>query len=359
MKARKIIYPLTIVLLLSVLIVLIYLMMENLNTNFYTQDNNEHDLEIVDDKIRIGFSIGTLKEERWIKDRDILMAKVKELGADIIVQNANNDDKDQLKQVKYLLSQDIDVLIIAPNDLKKAAFAVELAKKRGVKVISYDRLVLNSDIDMYISFDNVKVGELMAKSVLRKMTRGNLLIINGPQSDNNTMMIKKGYDKILQTKVKNKEIEIISEEWAQNWMKEDAFKVTDSLLQNNKKIDAVIAGNDSLAGGSIEALSEHRLAGKVIVVGQDADLAGCQRVVEGTQHMTVYKPIEKLADVTAKMAIKLARGEKINIDNFIDNGKYNVPYYVLEPIAVDRNNIESTVIKDGFHISDEVYKNLP
>lgn len=346
-------------LLFAILLILVYFTVERIIVVYFSKDDTLEIIESGEKPIKIGFSLGTLKEERWIKDRDILMAKVKELGADILVQNANNDDQDQLKQVRYLLEQDIDVLVLVPNDLKKAAAAVELAKSQGVKVISYDRLVLNSNVDLYISFDNVMVGELMAKYITNAVSEGNILIINGAKSDHNTKMIKEGYDKILQPKVNKGEMSIICEEWAPNWMKEYAFMVTDELLQAGKDIDAVIAGNDGLASGIIEALSEHRMAGRIVVVGQDADLAACQRVVEGTQLMTVYKPIEKLADVTAQLAVKLAKGEDIHTENYIFNGKYNIPYYVLKPIAVDKNNMDSTIIKDGFHLKGEVYRNIP
>ncbi|QNO14026.1 substrate-binding domain-containing protein [Alkalicella caledoniensis] len=324
----------------------------------YTDSSNSN--EFGDDKrIKVGFSLGTLKEERWIKDRDILMAKVKEMGADIIVQNANNDDQDQLKQVRYLLGQDIDVLILVPNDHNKAVEAVELAKKNGVKVISYDRLVLNSNVDLYISFDNTRVGEIMAQYVLENSPVGsNILIVNGATSDHNTMMIKRGYDKVLKSKVAEGAASIIKEEWAPNWMKEYAFNITDELLREGAKIDAVIAGNDGLADGVIEALSLYRTAGNTLVVGQDADLVACQRIVEGTQHMTVYKPIEKLAGAAASMAIQLAKdGPLTNIVNTINDGTYNVPYYKLEPIPVNIHNLEETIIKDGFHMVDEIYRN--
>lgn len=325
-----------------------------------TKSNNQKVTHQKEKTIKIGFSLGTLKEERWLKDRDILMAKVKELGADIIVLNANNDDQDQIEQVKYLLDQDIDVLILVPNDLRRASTAVELAKRQGVKVISYDRLVLNSNVDLYISFDNEKVGELMGQYILSKMPSGNILVVNGATSDNNTKHIKEGYDKILGQKIEDGSIRVVAEEWASNWMKEHAFKVTDEVLQLGKKIDGVIAGNDGLADGIIEALAQYRLAGQTIVVGQDADLAACQRIVEGTQLMTVYKPIEKLAEAAARMAIQLAKGDELtNIKNTINDGSYDVPYYVLEPIAVDKNNMEATVIRDGFHRIDEVYRNLP
>jgi D-xylose transport system substrate-binding protein len=307
-------------------------------------------------KIKIGFSLGTLKEERWIRDRDILMAKARELNAVIIVQNANNDDQDQLKQVKYLLDQQIDVLVIVPNDYYKAAAAVDLAKKQGVSVISYDRLVSNANVDLYISFDNVRVGQLMGNAMLEKKGLENLLIVNGAKNDNNTSMVKEGYDEVLKSQVAKGKIKIVAEEWAPNWLKEHAFSVVDEALKKGTKIDGIIAGNDSLAEGVIEALSVHRLVNGVTIVGQDADLAACQRIIEGTQYMTIYKPIEKLAEVTVEMAIKMARQEPLKIKDSIFNGKYNVPYYVLEPIAVRKDNMDSTVIRDGFHLRDDVYR---
>lgn len=343
--------------LFTVLLVLVFSIVSVLNKTDRSLFQNSNTNMDSSDKIKIGFSLGTLKEERWIKDRDILMAKARELGADIIVQNANNDDQDQLEQVGYLLKQGIDVLIIVPNDLNKAANAVELAKRQGIPVISYDRLVMNSDVDLYITFDNVKVGELMAKRITENMKAGNLLIINGAKTDNNTKMIKQGYDKVLNPLVEEGKINIIAEEWAADWLKEHAFKVVDDLLQDRVRIDAVIAGNDSLAEGVVEALSEHRMTGKVLITGQDADLTACQRIVEGTQLMTIYKPIEKLAEAAVEMSIRLVRGETLNVEEYINDGTYDVKYYVLDPIAVDKENIDETIIRDGFHLRDEVYRN--
>ena len=344
-----------IVVLFTVFLMLILSIASILNKTdrgFFQSDTNIEERE----KIKIGFSLGTLKEERWIKDRDILIAKAREFGADIIVQNANNDDLDQMKQVKYLLEQNIDVLIIVPNDLNKAAHAVELAKRQGIPVISYDRLVLNSNVDLYVTFDNVKVGELMAERITDSMKGENLLIVNGAKTDNNTKMIKQGYDKILGPLEAEGKIKIIAEEWAADWLKEYAFKVVDDMLQKGIRIDAVISGNDSLAEGVIEALSEHRLAGKVSVTGQDADLTACQRIVEGMQLMTVYKPIEKLAEAAVEMAVRLVKKEPLNVQDYINDGTYEVKYYVLTPIAVDKENIDETIIRDGFHLEDEVYR---
>ncbi|MBN2897175.1 MAG: substrate-binding domain-containing protein [Clostridia bacterium] len=306
-------------------------------------------------RVKIGVSLGTLKEERWFKDRDILMSKVQELGAEIYVHNANNDDLDQINQVKSLIEEGIDVLILVPNDMTKAAQAVQLAKKSGVKVISYDRLVMDKNVDCYISFDNKEVGRIMAEALVQQVPQGSYLIINGAPTDHNTTMIKEGYDEVLGPYIKSGDITIVEEAWANNWMREEAFDVTDRLLTDHEEISAVLAGNDSLAEGAVNALSQHRLATDAVVVGQDADLSACQRIVNDLQLMTVYKPIDELAAVTAKVAVKLALDEPIETDRTISVNGAEIPYYVLEPIPIYRQEVDDIIIHDGFHRQSEIY----
>jgi D-xylose transport system substrate-binding protein len=317
------------------------------------------DKEKVNDIIKIGFSMGTLQEERWQRDRDIFVARAKELGADVIVQNANNDNEEQMKQVKYLIEQGIDILVIVPHDAERSGEIVQMAKKAGIKVISYDRLVKNAKADLYISFDNVKVGELMAQALLKKVPAGNYIILNGAETDNNSYMFRKGYVDTLESHVASGKIKIVSEIWAKDWAHEDAFQCVEKALEQGKVIDAIIGANDNLASAAIEALSEKRLAGKVSVVGHDADLAACQRVVEGTQLMTVYKPIDKIAKAAAEIAIKMAKGEAIAVNSTIFDGKYQIPFYMIEPIPVTIDNMKDTVIHDSFHRLEDIYINVP
>ncbi|NLY42945.1 MAG: sugar ABC transporter substrate-binding protein [Clostridiaceae bacterium] len=310
-------------------------------------------------KIKIGFSMGTIQEDRWQRDRDIFVARAKELGADVIVQNANEDNEEQFNQVKYLVDQGIDVLVIVPHDANKAQAAVQYAKRAGKKVIAYDRLVLNADLDLYISFDNVRVGELMAEYLVRDFPRGNYIIVNGSETDYNSYMFNEGYYNVLQDYIDNGKIKIIDEVWANNWMHEYAFLCVERNLLEGKHIDAVIAANDNLATAAIEALAERRLAGKVGVVGHDADIIGCQRVVEGTQLMTVYKPINQTAKAAAEAAVSLVKGEKVEVNNQIYNGKNMVPYYMVQPIPITKHNINEMIIKGGFHRVEDVYRNVP
>ena len=310
-------------------------------------------------RVKIGFSMDTLKEERWYKDKTDFVSQAKKQNADTLVEvDYDNSDK-QYEQVKDMVSKGIDVLVIVPHDTKIAADAVKYAKGKGVKVICYDRLVSNAGADLYISFDNVKVGELQADSIVKSVNNGNYVIVNGPSADYNTVMIDKGIMNVLEPYVKSGKIKIIKQIEVSDWMADEAYACIANLINGGEKIDAVIAENDSLAGGVIDALSEKRLISSVPVAGMDADLAACQRIAEGQQLMTVFKPIGKRASAAVDYAVKMAKGEKIDIKDQINDGTYDIPYYKIKPVAVTKENMASTVIKDGFHSTDEVYMNIP
>lgn len=313
-----------------------------------------------DDKITIGFSMATLKEERWYMDRDDFIAEAQKLNANVIVQVAFDNAAEQLKQVRSMIDdQKIDVLVIIPHDAENAAAAVEMAKKAGIRVISYDRLVRNANVDLYISFDNVKVGRLQAEAMVKAVPQGNYVIVDGPATDYNTVMIGEGIKEVLSPYTEGGKIKIVNEFSSNDWMADEAADGMNKLLQDNVKVDAVIAENDSLAGGVINTLSEYHLVPNVPVVGMDADLAACQRVVEGQQLMTVYKPIKLLAVAAADFAVKMANGEDIGVTAKISDGKYNVPYYSIMPEAVTKDNMVDAVINDGFHKMSDVYLNVP
>jgi D-xylose transport system substrate-binding protein len=310
------------------------------------------------DKIVIGFCMDTLVHERWLRDRDIFVAKAKELGAEVILQIAYSDSREQERQVDYLLAQGIDVLVIVPHDAVTAANMVKKAKEHNVKVISYDRLVKNADADLYISFDNIKVGELMGQAALSQKPAGNYYILNGSESDNNSTMFREGYMSVLE-KVTDGSINIVGESWIKDWLYENALSDMQEVLKSDQKIDAIIAGNDTLASAAIHVLTEKRLAGSVTVVGHDADLDGCQRVVEGTQYATIYKPIDIEATKGAEFAVAMAKGFDVQANDTINDGKYTIPFYKIEPVLVTKENMMDTVVKDQFHRMEDVYMNIP
>lgn len=311
-----------------------------------------------DGKILIGFSMDTLKEERWNRDKQLFEQHAKELGADVEVQVANGDDAVQHTQCDNLLTKNVDVLVVAPHNGKIAASIVEAAKRQNVPVISYDRLIMNADVDLYLSHQVIKIGEMQAQYALTHAPKGNYVLIGGSQTDNNALLLRQGQMNILKPAVDRGDIKIISDQYAREWLATEARRFTDdALTRTDNNIQAIVASNDGTAGGAVEALGA--LAGKVVVTGQDAALDGVQRIAEGRQTMTVYTPIQPLAYGAVEAAIKLARGEKVETKETVNNGQKDVPAILLEPISVDKNNLMETVIKDGYHKREDVYKNVP
>lgn len=307
----------------------------------------------------IGLSMDTLKEERWIGDRDLFLAKARELGAEVLVESANSDDTRQLRDVESLITRGVDALVIIPHNGAAMARAVEMAQAEGIPVLSYDRLITGAAIDLYITFDNVKVGEAQARFIASRLPaqgKMKLVRIYGAKTDNNAVLFKQGQDSILNPLIEAGRIEVVFEDWAEDWKPENAKKITNAAITKaGQGIDAILASNDGTAGGAIQALIEEGLAGKVIVTGQDADLAGCQRIVAGTQTMTVYKPLKLLATQAAELAFKLATGRPIIAREESDNGKAMVPSIFLPIIPVTKENLRDTVVKDGFRSAQDVY----
>ena len=313
------------------------------------------------EKIKIGLSMDSLRVERWRKDRDIFTEEAKRLGAEVIVQSADGDEQRQNEQAENLITQGVDVLVVIPKDSVAASQIVKSAHEEGIKVIAYDRLIRDSEPDLYISFDNEQVGYLQAEYLLRKKPKGNYFLLGGAPSDNNAQLLRKGQRRALKSAIDTGDIKLVAEgnHWAVNWDPNDALNKTEAVLtQVNNQIDAVVASNDGTAGGVIQALEGQNLAGKVLVSGQDAELAACQRIVKGTQTMTVYKPIRLIAKEAAKAAVALAKGEKVEgAKQKVNNGKVDVPSILLTPIQVDKDNLDEVVIQDGFHTREKVYLN--
>ena len=306
----------------------------------------------------VGISLDTLKQERWQHDRDTIEARVKALGGTVIATSANGDDTRQVSDIDALISNHVDVIIVVPHNGEALTRAVKAAKEAGIPIIAYDRLILNCDIDLYVTFDNVKIGALMAQYVVDRVPKdhpGRIVCVYGAQTDNNAKLLKQGQDSVLLPLVKAGKINIVHADWAADWNSENGKKIVNAAIAKSPQpIDGVVASADSVAGGVCQALLEEHLAGKVIVTGQDADLAACQRVMRGSQTMTIYKPLKQLADYAAQAAFDLAQGKKISAPNSIDNGFKKVPAVFQDVTVVDKDNMFSTVVKDGFQKAEDL-----
>lgn len=307
-------------------------------------------------EVKIGMAIDDLRLERWQKDRDIFVEKAKEQGASVFVQSANGNEETQISQIENMINRGVDVLVIIPYNGQVLSNVIAEAKREGIKVLAYDRMINDADVDFYISFDNEKVGELQAQYLVDKVPEGNYFLMGGSPVDNNAKLFRQGQMKILKPFVDEGKIKIVGDQWVDAWLAENALKIMENALTaNNNNINAVVASNDATAGGAIQALAAQGLSGKVAISGQDADLAAIKRIVAGTQTMTVYKPISKLARDAADIAVALGSGKTPPSNATLNNGMKDIPAFLLAPIPVDKANIDSTVIADGFHKQADVY----
>jgi len=298
---------------------------------------------------KIGFSIDDLRVERWTRDRDFFNAEAEKLGAKVFVQSADASEQRQIAQIENLISRGVDVLVIVPYNATVLNNAIREAKKAKIKVLSYDRLILNADIDAYISFDNAKVGELQAQGVVALKPKGNYYLLGGAPTDNNAKMLREGQMKVLQPLVDKGDIKIVGKQWVKDWSAAEAMTIVENALTaNGNKIDAIVASNDGTAGGAIQALTAQKLGGKVPVSGQDADLAAVKRVIAGTQAMTVYKPLKLIAAEAAKLAVQLVRNEKPSYNSSYENGMKKVDTLLLKPIPLTKANV-NLLVEDGFY----------
>ncbi|MGI8469054.1 MAG: sugar ABC transporter substrate-binding protein [Pyrinomonadaceae bacterium] len=313
-------------------------------------------------KLTIGFAMDTVKEERWQRDQAAFKKHCEEMNVNCIITVADNDASRQANDVDNLLTRKIDALVIAPHDATQAASMVDKAKAQGVPVISYDRLINSDKIDLYVSHQVPVIGEKIAEYALQHKPKGNYVMVYGASTDNNALIMKNAELKVLKPAIDKGDIKIVADDFMPDWKPEEALNfVENALTQNGDKVDAVVCSNDGMAGGAISALDKRGLAGKVLVTGQDAEKAALQRIAEGKQTMTIYKPIIPLANAAVEAAIKLAKKEPLtDAKPFMnDTIKKEVPAILLEVVTVDKDNLMTTVIKDGFAKYDEVYANVP
>jgi len=307
--------------------------------------------------VKIGLSLPTQREERWVKDRITMQAEAKKLGVDLRVQVTDNDAAKQVSQCENLISQGIKVLILAPHDASSASVIIDKATKAGIKVISYDRLVTESPDDYYyLSFDNVKVGELQGEWITKQQPKGNYIVLAGSPTDNNAKLFREGAMKYIQPLVDKGDIKIVMDQWVKDWQPAEAQKLCEqALTANGNKVDAVLAPNDGTAGGCIQALAAQHV--QVPITGQDAELAAAIRVKDGQQGMTIFKDTRELGKKAIEMALDLAQGKSIDTGGkVVNNGKKDVPSVLLTPYIVTKDNLDKLLIASGYLKKEQVYR---
>jgi D-xylose transport system substrate-binding protein len=309
-------------------------------------------------KAKIGLLLSDLTIERWHNDRDNFVAKSNELGYGALVCNAANNQETQNIQADSLLNLGVKILVVVPVDAYKSSVIVEKAHKNGAKVVAYDRLIMNCDLDAYVSYDNEMVGQTMALYVKIRVKEGNFAYIGGPKTDRNCYLIRDGIYQILNPSIKANRIKMICDTFANHWTQEASYNIIKELLLKGNIPDVVFAANDELAKGVIKCLSENGLTEKVLVTGQDADLEACRNIVNGKQVLTLFKPPRVLADRAVQISSGLLGDMPFLTISETFNGKINVPSLILNPVPVDKKNIKTSVVKEGYHSEADIYDSI-
>lgn len=329
--------------------------------SFSADAKSDKDISADDKIIRIGVSLPTQRDISWVRYREGFEAAAKKYkNVKLFMQVSDQDASLQASQIENLLSQKIDILILAPQDAAAATSLVEKAHRAKTKVISFDRLILNANVDMYVSFDNVKIGELQGEYLTKLVPKGNYIVLSGAPTDNNAKLFKQGAMKYIAPLVKKGDIKIVMDQPISDWQPSVAQRlVENALTANHNDIQAVLAPNDNTAGGVIQALASQKLLGKVKVTGQDAEVTATQRILADKQSMTVFKDQKKLSDKAFEIAVEMFDSKKeIKTNGKVNNGKVDVPAVLLTPIVVDKNNLDKELVQSGYLNKDEVYRDI-
>jgi D-xylose transport system substrate-binding protein len=305
--------------------------------------------------LKIGVSLPTQREERWVRDRAAMEEAAKKRGIELRVEVADNDPSRQLEQSTQLIQSGVKVLILGPQDTSAAAAIVDKASAAGVKVIDYDRLVRGTSADfVFLSFDNVKIGEMQGVFLTRAKPKGNYVVLAGSPSDTNARLYRDGAMRFITPLVTKGDVRVVSDQWVKDWQPAEAERLMEQALQQGP-VDAVLAPNDGTAAGCIHALAAHGLAGKVPVTGQDAELAAVRRLMDGTQSMTVFKDTRELGRKAIEIAVDLAEGRAVDTQNqTLFNGARNVPSVLLPAYVVTKDNVDETVVRSGYLTHDQI-----
>jgi len=318
-------------------------------------------------KIKIGFLLKTMQEERYQRDKAAFLAKAKALGADVVFDSANNDEQTQLAAFENMLSQGAQVIVLQPVNTGTAGSMVTSAHRNRVKVVGYDAMLLNGPLDAMVMQDSWAVGKLQADAMVAWLkakygsVKGNVALIRGQPGDSNANAMSSGVLDVLKA---NPDLKLIADQSHEGWLPDKAMATTENLLTKfGNKIDAIICNNSGMARGVVAALDAQGLASadKVFVAGSDADLVNIQYVAQGKEAAEVWKKITPLAETAVETAVALAESPDkdpktlLRVDKVNNNGAVDVPTIVTPVVLVDKKNLDDTIIAEGFYTRQQVY----
>ncbi|SOC22046.1 D-xylose ABC transporter substrate-binding protein [Stappia indica] len=304
--------------------------------------------------ITVGVSWSNFQEERWKTDEAAIKGALEAAGAAYVSADAQSSAAKQLSDIEALIAQGVDALIILAQDSQAIGPAIQAAANEGIPVVGYDRLIEDNRA-FYLTFDNVEVGRMQAREVLKQAPEGNYVMIKGSPTDPNADFLRGGQQEVLQAAIDGGKIKIVGEAYTDGWLPANAQRNMEQILTaNNNKVDAVVASNDGTAGGVVAALTAQGMEG-IPVSGQDGDHAALNRVAKGTQTVSVWKDARELGKVAGEIAVALAKGG--TMDSVEGASKWTSPAGTeltarfLAPIPVTRDNL-SVVVDAGWITKD-------
>lgn len=319
-------------------------------------------------KLKIGFLLKTMQEERYQTDKAVFIKKAEELGAEVVFDSCNNDEQTQLSKFENMLAQGVKVIVLQPVNTGTAGNMVKTANKQGVKVIGYDSMLVNGPLDLMVMQDSWAVGKLQGEEMLKWFQKtkgkieGNVVLIKGQPGDSNAIAMSSG---ALETIKANPGLKLVVEQFHEGWATDKAMATAENALtkfQNN--IDAFICNNSGMARGVIAALKAQNLndANKRFVAGSDADLVNIRYVAQGEQAVEIWKKIPPLAEKAAELAVLLAKNidkpvtTLVTVDKTINNGAVEVPTIVTPVVAITKDNVLDTIVKEGVFTKEQVFQ---
>jgi D-xylose transport system substrate-binding protein len=312
-------------------------------------------------KVKVGFILKSMQEERYQKDKAIFTEKAESLGAKVYFASANNEEQMQLSKFENMLAKGCKVIVLQPVNTGTAGNMVKMANEEGVKVVGYDSMLVNGPLDFMVMQDSWAVGKLQGEAMVEWLkakkgkVEGKVALIMGQPGDSNAAAMSSGALEIIES---NAGLELVAKQSHEGWSSDKAMATAENVLTKHKnKIDVFICNNSGMARGVIAALDAQGLADteKVFVAGSDADIVNIQYVAQGKQTVEIWKKIAPLAEKAAEIAVKLAKGEEVKADKMINNGLVDVPTIVTPVVPITKENLDSTIIAEGFYTKEEVY----
>ncbi|HKK63499.1 MAG TPA: substrate-binding domain-containing protein [Bacteroidales bacterium] len=299
----------------------------------------------LNDKTKVGFMVHTLNDERWSIERDVFTSVIEQDGGEVLFSNAEQNERAQFHQAKKMIDAGVDAIVIVPVNSKTAASISRLCAKNDVKIIAYDIIIDNCDLDLYVSFDNVEIGRMMARYALTRKTSGDYVLLWGDSNMKVAHWIREGQMDVLDESVKSGNINIVYKCFVDGWSQREAcHKVQKIVDYSEKDIDAYIASSDGIAAGVIESLEMSGIYDMPLITGQDASTTALAYIRQGRQNMSVYKSFKDLAKIAASETLKLINDQQVDYDTLLFNGRVNVKSVLLKTSIIDQDNLETLAL---------------